>query len=161
MLIVYNSLALFHSLPLTPADICGDRFAFGLRERTEHCYEYLTVNLKGIHILLLEDDRYTKLFQRTYIIQAIDRVSSKARDGFCKHDIYFALLTLANHTQELRALAGRSTGYAFVGEDTRHSPLFISHNLICVVILLRLITGELFFVIGRYAAVSRHPELTL
>ena len=135
--------------------------ALGLRKRAEHGYEYFAINLQGIHILFLKDDRYTKLFQRAYIIQAIDCVAGKSGYGLGEHDVDLALFTLADHTQELRTLAGGCTGYAFVGEDTRHSPLFIGHDLIRVVIFLRLVAGELLFVIGGNSAISSNTELPL
>ena len=63
----------------------------------------------------------------------------------------------SDHLFELCSLFETGTRDALVGIDPRHFQIRTVLDFLCVVGLLGFIAVELFFTVGRYPAVGRHP----
>ena len=98
-------------------------FAFGLCEGTVDGDEELAFRVDGVDILLLEDDRDAHAAQLAGIAQGVHGVAGEAGDGFGKDHVDLALPALADHPQEILALAGGSACDALIREDIRHRPV--------------------------------------
>ena len=119
------------------------------------------MKVQGVDIFLFEDDRDAHGAQSPDIVEAVDGVSGEAGDGLDQHQVDLSLPALADHPQEGGALGSGGARDALVGEDPRHGPLGVGHDLVGIVGLLGLVAGELLLVVGGYPAVGGDPELAL
>ena len=72
-----------------------------------------------------------------------------------------AVGAVADHTHEVLALFHRGAGDALVGEDARHGPHGVGHDLVGVVFFLHLVAVCLILLLGGDPAVGGDPELSL
>ena len=153
--------SLSHGLPDAPLHILADGFAFGLGEGTHDGCQHFAVFIQSVDALFLELNRNAEAFQEPDIVQTVYGVSGKSGDGLHQDQVDFLLLALPNHLEEFRTLGSFCAGDALICEDTGHRPFRIRHDLICIVGLLCLIAGKLFFVIGRHSAIGSDAKLAV
>ena len=95
------------------------------------------------------------------VIDAVKRISGEPLNGFCENEVDLFLLALPDHAEKLGALLRGSSRNPLVCKNASHRPLLVRHDLVRVILALRLVAAGLFFFLGRYAAVRRHAELPL
>ena len=157
--VLHGRFAFTHGLPFAPPDIGGYGFALCLCESPHHGDEDLAVGFHGVDVLFFEDDRDSKLFKDTDIVQTVHRVSCEAGDGLGQHHIDFLLFAETDHPKEFRSLPSRGAGYAFVCEDPSHGPVLILHDVVCIVGLLCFVACKLFFLVRGNTAIRSNTEL--
>ena len=160
-LVLITHLSLPHGLADAPDDVPGDGFALRLGESAQDGNEHLAVGFQGVDALLLEDHRDAQFPQGADIVEAVHRIPGEAGDGFGQHDVDLLLFALADHPQKLRALPGGRTCYALIREQSRHGPVRVGHDLVRVVGLLGLVTGELLLLVRADPAVGGDTLLAL
>ena len=146
---------------LAPLNTGGDALTFGLCEGTVDSDQELAFRVDGVDILLLKDDRDAHAAQFAGIVQRVHGITGEAGDGFGKDHVDFALPAMANHAQEILALAGGSACDALIRKDIRHRPVGICHDLFRVVCFLVFIAAKLFIFLGGHTAVCSYPEIFL
>ena len=91
--------------------------------------------------------------------KAVNRVSGKTADRLCDDQVDLPGEGVGHHTFEALTLFGVRPGDALVGIDTGELPIVPSLDVVGVVIDLRFVAGQLFFVIGADTSVGRHTSL--
>ena len=146
---------------LAPLDAGGYPFAFGLCEGAVDGDEEFAFRVDRIDVLLLEDDRDAHAAQLAGIAQSVHGVAGEAGYRFGEDHIDLAFSALADHAEEILALAGRSACNPLIRKDVRHRPVGICHDLFCVVVSLVLITVKLLIFFRRHTAVCSYPKIFL
>ena len=154
-------LSALHGAAFAPCDIGGDGFALGLCEGTGERDAQLAVLLQRMDVLLFKDDGDTQLLERPCVVETVHCIAGKAGDRLGEDDIYLPLAAVADHAHEVLALFHRSAGGALVGEDARHGPHGVGHDLVGVVFLLHLVAVCLILLLGGDPAVGGNSELSL
>ena len=154
-------LSALHGTAFAPCDIGGDGFALGLREGAGERDAQLAVLLQRIDVLFFKDDGNAQLLERPCVVEAVHRVAGEAGYRFGEDDVYLPLAAVADHAHEVLAFFHRGAGDALVGEDARHGPHGVGHDLVSVVFLLHLVAVCLIFLFGGDPAVGGNPELSL
>ena len=94
----------------------------------------------------------------------VGRLMNNIKLGYYPTDpdnIDLLLPALADHFQEFWALLSGCACDTLISKDSCHGPVFVGHDLVCVVDLLSLITGELLLVVCGHSAVSSDSKLSL
>ena len=154
-------LSALHGAAFAPCDIGGDGFALRLCEGAGERDAQLAVLLQRIDVLLFKDDGDAQLLESPCVVEAVHRVAGEAGYRFGEDDVYLPLAAVADHAHEVLALFHRGAGDALVGEDARHGPHGVGHDLVGVVFLLHLIAVCLILLLGGDPAVGGDPELPL
>ena len=154
-------LSALHGAAFAPCDIGGDGFALRLCEGAGERDAQLAVLLQRIDVLLFKDDGDAQLLESPCVVEAVHRVAGEAGYRFGEDDVYLPLAAVADHAHEVLALFHRGAGDALVGEDARHGPHGVGHDLVGVVFLLRLVAVCLILLLGGDPAVGGDPELSL
>ena len=150
-----------HGVSLACLDIAGDGLALRLGEGPHHGQHQLCGLVHGVDVFFFKVDCDALCFQHSDVVQAVYGIAGEAGDGLGEDQVDFALLTPFHHPHEVRPLLGRSTSDALIRKDVGYRPRLILHDLIGVVVFLRLVAVELILLFGGYPAVGRHPKLPL
>ena len=150
-----------HGVALACLDIAGDGLTLCLGEGSHHGQHQLCGLIHGVDVFFFKVDRDALCFQHSDVVEAVHRIAGEAGDGLGEDQVDLALLTPFHHPHEVRPLLGRSAGDAFIRENVGHRPRLVRHDLIGVVIFLRLVAVELILLFGGHPAVGRHPKLPL
>ena len=114
---------------------------------------------QAIDILFFEENPDAKLPEDARIIDAVERISCEALNGFCENEVNLFLLALTDHAKEFCAFfCGRACD-ALIRENPSHCPFFVGHDLVGVILALGFVAAGLFFLFRRDAAVRRYAEL--
>ena len=160
-MVVNGSLTALHGVALARLDIAGDGFALRLCEGSHHGQHQFCGLIHGVDVFFFKVDRDALRLQHSDVVQAVHRVAGEAGDRLGEDQVDLALLTPFHHPHEVRPLLGRSAGDTLIREDVGHRPRLVLHDLIGVVVFLRLVAVELILLFGGYPAVGRHPKLPL
>ena len=147
----------FRAFCFAPSDILAQGFGFRLGETAEQGDQELAGFRQRIDVLFFEVHTDAVGFQQAHCFQAVHGVSGEAGERFCDDEVDMASFAGSDHLFELCSLFETGTRDALVGIDPRHFPIRTVLDFLCVVGLLGFIAVELFFTVGRYPAVGRHP----
>ena len=151
ILIVKVYFAFLCTLCLTPFNICTDVFRLA-------CYIEFCTGLITVDSLFFKIHINAQIFQRSYIFQAVNSISCKSCNGFCDNHIYFALFTTAHHSVKLITFFYTCARDAFIGIYSLQLPIFFGIDSVRIVSHLIFVTVELFFLLGRYSAISGNSK---
>ena len=161
IVVVNGSLTALHGVALARLDIAGDGLALRLGKGSHHGQHQFCGLIHGVDVFFFKVDRDALRLQHSDVVQAVHRVAGEARDRLGEDQVDLALLTPFHHPHEFCPFLDRSSGDALIREDVGHRPRLILHDLIGVVVFLRLVAVELILLFGGYPAVGRHPKLPL
>ena len=150
-----------HGVSFACLDISRDGLALRLGEGSHHGQHQFCGLIHGVDVFFFKVDRDALRLQHSDVVQAVHRVAGEAGDRLGEDQVAFALLTPFHHPHEVRPLLGRSAGDTLIREDVGHRPRLVLHDLIGVVVFLRLVAVELILLFGGHPAVGRHPKLPL
>ena len=161
IVVVDGGFTTLHGVALACLDIAGDGFALRLGKGSHHSQHQFCGLVHGIDVFFFKVDRDALCFQHSDVVEAVHRIAGKSGDRLGEDQVDLALLAPFHHPHEVCPLLDRCAGGTLIREDVGHRPRLVLHDLIGIVIFLRLVAVELILLFGGYPAVGRHPELPL
>ena len=111
--------------------------------------------------LFLKVHVHAEVFQHSGVFEAVDGVSGEAGDRLANDHIHLALLAEPNHFIELITLFYACSRDALVGVYCDKCPIGFFVDSLCVVVDLVFIAVQLLVLLGGYAAVGDHSQLSV
>ena len=132
---------------------------FFLRQRGHDREQQLALAVEGPDIFLLKIALDVVLLQGADGRQAVYGVPGETADGLGDDQIDLPGQRIRHHAFEALALFRVGAGDAFVGVDPSELPIVPALNVVGVVVHLRLVARQLFFLIGTDTSIGGHPAL--
>ena len=121
--------------------------------------QQLALAIEGPDVFFLKIALHIVFLQGSDGGKAVNRVSGKTADRLRDDQVDLPGEGIGYHAFEALTLFGVRPGDALVGIDTGELPIVSSLDVVGVVIDLRFVAGQLFFVIGADTSVGRHTSL--
>lgn len=145
-------------LALAPGDVLGDGTAFLLRQGGHNRQEQFSLGVECPYVLLFKEDLNAFFLKLSYGGQAVHGVSCKTADRLGNDKVYLARNGICDHLIEALSLLGVRAGDAFIGINLYELPFGVVLDILCVVIDLCLVGGELLVAVGGHTGIACHPS---
>ena len=159
--VVNGGFTPLHGVALACLNIARYGLTLRLGESSHHGQHQFCGLVHRIDVFFFKVNCNALRFQHSDVVEAVHRVAGEAGDGLGEDQVDLALLAPFHHPHKVCPLLGRSAGDTLIREDVGHRPRLVLHDLIGVVVFLRLVAVELILLFGGYPAVGRHPKLPL
>ena len=144
---------------MTPGYILRDGTAFFLGQAGHNRDEKFALAVQGVDVLLFKVDLDALLLELSHRNEAVHRVSGKSADRLGDNEVNLSVQCVLDHLIEAIALFHVGAGNTLVGVNLHELPFGMAFDVLCVVVDLSLVTGELLIAVRGYSGVTGYPAL--